>query len=84
MTTGIVDTFQQMGAIFIAVMLTLPGLDFLLLQGEPVTGASLLGLAAIVVLVSKYVSTPGDAAGGVAQRVVGWIVKPPEDDDHRR
>lgn len=81
MAQGLFDTFQQMTAIFIAVMLALPGLDFLLLQGEPATGAALLGLAAVVLLVSKYVSTPGDAAGGLAQRAVGWVVKPPEDDD---
>jgi hypothetical protein len=81
MTTGIVDTLQRMSAVFIAVMLALPGLDFLLLQGEPATGASLLALAAVVLLVSEYVSTPGDAVGSTAGRVVGWIAKPPEDEE---
>lgn len=81
MTAGIVDTLQRMSAVFIAVMLSIPGLDFLLLRAEPVTGVSLLGLAAVVLLVSEYVSTPGDAVGGTAQRVVGWIAKPPDDDE---
>lgn len=81
MSAGIVDTLQRMSAVVIAVMVALPGLDFLLLQGEPVIGAALLGLAALVMAVSEYVRSPSDVPAEAAQRVVGTVAKQPDDEE---
>jgi len=81
MATGIIDTIQRMSAVVIAVMLALPGVDFLLLQGEVAVGGGLLGLAALVMLVSEYVRSPTDVPAEAAQRVVGTVAKDPEDEE---
>jgi hypothetical protein len=81
MAAGILDTLQRMGAVVIAVLLALPGLDFLLLQGEPVIGGGLLGMAVLVLLVEEYVRTPSDVPVEAAQRVAGTVAKQPDDEE---
>lgn len=81
MAAGIVDTLQRMSAVVIAVMLAFPGLDFLLFQGEPVLGAGLLAMAAVVVLVSEYVRTPADVPAEAAKRAAGAVAKDPDDEE---
>lgn len=81
MTAGIVDTLGRMSAVVIAVMLALPGVDFLLLQGQPVVGGGLLAMAALVLAVEEYVRTPADVPAEAAQRVVGTVAKEPDDEE---
>ena len=81
MTSGIIDTLQRMSAVVIAVMLALPGVDFLLLQGDFVVGGGLLALAALVMLVSEYVRSPADVPAEAAQRVVGAVAKDPDEEE---
>jgi hypothetical protein len=80
MAAGIIATLQRMGAVVIAILLALPGLDFLLLQGEPVLGAGMLGMAAVVILVSEYVRTPTDVPAEAAQRAASAVAKDPDDE----
>jgi len=81
MADGIADLFQRAGAVILAVTIALPGLDFLLLRGDPVVGGGLLALAAVVLLVSEYVRSPSDVSVSATQLVVDAIVKDPDDEE---
>lgn len=81
METGIVDMFQRMGTVILALTIALPGVDFLLLRGDLVVGGGLLVLAAVVLVVSEYVRSPSDVPAEAAQRIVGAIATEPDDEE---
>lgn len=81
MAAGIIDTLQRMSAVVIAVMLAIPGVDFLVFQGETVLGAGMLALAGVVILVSEYVRTPTDVPAEAAKRAAGAVAKEPDDEE---
>ncbi|MFB6188261.1 MAG: hypothetical protein ABEI57_00085 [Halapricum sp.] len=80
MATSIVETIQRMGTALLVVPVALLGVNFLV-QGRFSAGVGFLGLAALMIAISEYVTTPKDVPGETAQRVVGWIAKPPEDEE---
>ncbi|TSD10000.1 hypothetical protein DP107_13510 [Haloglomus irregulare] len=55
------------------------GAEFLL-DGRTVQGLLFLGLAALMVGVERYVTTPMDLPGEIAGRVLGGMVKEPSDE----
>jgi len=76
---GIIGLVQLAATLVLAVPVALLGLQFLT-RGEPVAGATFLAIAAGMVLVEKYVLTPRDVPGMVAQRLVSRVAKAPESD----
>jgi len=81
MAPGIIDMVQRLGTVVLAITIALPGLDFLLLRGDPVVGGGLLALAALVLVVSEYVRSPSDVPAEAAKQVVGAAVEQPDDEE---
>lgn len=80
MTASAIDTIQRMGTALIVVPVVLVGVTFLV-EGKLVAGVGFLGVATLMVAISEYVRRPTDVPGSAVQRVVGWVAKPPEDDE---
>lgn len=80
MAASIIETIQRLGTVIIVAPITLFALD-LLAGGNVATGGAFLGIAALILLISEYVKSPTDVPASMAQRVVGRVAKPPEDDD---
>ncbi|MFC4988212.1 MULTISPECIES: DUF7533 family protein [Saliphagus] len=76
---SIIETLSLAGVLVFAIPAALAGLEFLLVRGQPVVGAVLIGLAVALVLVQRYVTLPGDVPGMVAQRVAGAVSKDPDE-----
>jgi len=53
----------------------------LLGDGRTTFGAGLLAIAVLMVLINEYVASPGDLPGMLAGKVVGTVVKEPEDEE---
>jgi hypothetical protein len=51
-----------------------------LAAGETALGGVLLAVAALMVVLPQYVTTPGDLPGAVASRVAGRAVETPDDE----
>jgi hypothetical protein len=79
MALGILDTLGLVGTLIFALPLALLGLQFL--AGErQLLGAGLVVVAALMVLLPRFITTPGDVPGAVASRLVGTAVTEPEAD----
>ena len=76
---GIIGLIQLAATLVLAVPVALLGLQFLT-RGELVAGSAFLAIAAGMVLVEKYVLTPRDVPGMLAERVVARVAKEPEPD----
>lgn len=61
-----------------AVPIALFGLS-LLGRGQTLWGGFALAVAVLMVVMQEYITTPGDIPGKVAERVVGTVVKEPEE-----
>lgn len=70
---GVIDTLQFALTLAFALPVGLMGATFLL-DGRPL-GAAFLVVAAGMVLVQQYLTTPKDVPLSAAERVTGWIVK---------
>lgn len=77
MPRGILELVGLAGSVLFASSVGLFGLQTLA-DGDTVAGLGYLGVAALMVLVPYYVTTPDDVAGSAAERAVGWVVR---DDD---
>ena len=55
------------------------GVD-MLLSGRGLLGAGFLGLAALMIAVEEYLTTPGDVPGMIAERAVGAVAAEPDPD----
>ncbi len=77
MSRGIIGLVQLAATLILAIPVALLGLQFLT-RGEVLGGATFLAIAAGMVLVEKYVVTPRDLPGLLAERVVGRVAKEPE------
>ena len=77
MSRGIIGLIQLAATLVLAVPVALLGLRFLT-RGEPVAGVAFIAIAAGMVLVEKYVFTPRDVPGMLAERVVGRVAKEPD------
>ena len=80
MGLGILDTLGLVGTLIFALPLALLGLQFLA-GDRQVLGAGLVVVAALMVLLPRFVTTPGDVPGAVASRLVGTAVGDPEEDE---
>lgn len=78
MARSILGTVGLALTLAFAIPVALLGLDFLV-RGRTLEGAAFLGIAALMVAVEEYVTTPTDIPGMVAGRVLGSAVKEPED-----
>jgi len=71
---GIVDTITSLGTMAFALTVAYVGLDFLLFGDRTVMGVAFLALAALMVLVPKYITTPGDLVGAITGRAAETVV----------
>lgn len=82
MSRGIIGLVQLAATLVLAIPVALLGLRFLT-RGEVLVGAAFLAIAAGMVLVEKYVVTPRDLPGLLAERVVGRVAKEPGSETDR-
>jgi hypothetical protein len=80
MGRGIIGTIQLGIAVALAVPVAMLGVQFLV-EGRTPMGIAFLGIAALMVGVEEYLTTPGDVPGMVASRVAGRVVKEPDSDE---
>ena len=73
---GIVDSIQLVGVLILAIPATLAGLEFLFVRGEPLLGATFIGLGVGIVLVQRLFALPTGPSGLFTTLVGG----PTEDD----
>lgn len=77
---GIIDTLTLAGTLVLAIPAALAGLEFLFVRGEPVLGVALIGLAAGLVVLERFLTLPSDVPALLAQRVVGSVASDPDPD----
>ena len=75
---GILGTIGLAGTLIFAIPVVLIGIE-MLLSGDTMLGAFFLGLAALMVGMQQYLTTPEDVPAGLAQKVVGVVVKEPDE-----
>lgn len=78
MATGILDLVGLAVTVAFAIPIALFGLA-LVGRGELLWGGLALALAALMVILQEYLTTPGDIPGKVAERIVGTIATDPEE-----
>jgi hypothetical protein len=78
MALGILDTFGLAGSLIFAIPLGVFGIDALL-RGRTFLGAFCVVVAAAMVALPHYLTTPTDVVEGAAQRAAGKAVKSPEE-----
>ena len=74
MAPGILDTIGLAGTVLFAAPVALFGAD-LLVRGNAVQGAVFLGIAALMVLVPRYVRTPKDVATDAVEKTAERVVE---------
>ena len=79
MARGILQWVGLAATLFVAAHLGLFGVEKVL-AGEHLLGGAFLALAAAALALEEYVTRPTDLPGSVAGKLVGTVVKPPEDD----
>ncbi|MBV0924235.1 hypothetical protein KTS45_08480 [Halomicroarcula limicola] len=82
MAQGILDTIGLMAVVVLAIPIALFGAEHLV-RGELLAGVVYLGIAALMVAIEQYLTTPTDIPGMVAEKTVGAVVKtedPSEED----
>ncbi|WP_224447891.1 DUF7533 family protein [Haloprofundus salilacus] len=77
MALGILDTVGLAATLVFAIPVAVYGVEQLA-SGETLFGVALLAVAAAMVLVPRYVTTPDDIPGKAAEKAVGTAVKSPE------
>jgi hypothetical protein len=80
MRLGIAGTIELAATLVFAAPVGIFGLTRLL-DGQTVLGGGLLAVAVGMVLLPQYLTTPGDVPAAVGERIVGAVVKTPDDDD---
>lgn len=78
MGKGIIGLVGLAITLAFAVPIALFGLT-LLADGEVLFGAAAVGVAVLMVVLEEYLTTPGDVPGKAAEKVVGAVVKEPEE-----
>ncbi|WP_117593006.1 DUF7533 family protein [Haloprofundus halophilus] len=82
MALGILDTIGLAATLVFAIPVAIYGIEQLA-SGETLFGVALLAVAAAMVLVPRYVTTPDDIPGKAAEKAVGSAVKNPEKNETR-
>ncbi|MFB6091950.1 MAG: hypothetical protein ABEK02_02945 [Haloquadratum sp.] len=80
MRLGIAGTIQLAATLVFAAPVGIFGLTRLL-DGETVLGGGLLAIAIGMVVLPQYLTTPDDIPVQLGERVVGSVVKTPDEDD---
>jgi len=75
---GIIDTIKLAAVLVFAIPAALAGFELLLVRGQPIVGIALIGLAVLLVLIKRWLTTPADVPGLVAKRAFGTVLKEPD------
>jgi len=79
MARGILELLGLAATVTVALPLALLGVEFLVFGGRPVTGVAFLAIAAGMVALRSYVTTPGDVPGMVVEKTVGAVARTDSD-----
>ncbi|WP_075937908.1 DUF7533 family protein [Halosegnis longus] len=79
MARSIMSTVGLAATVALAVPLVIFGIEQLL-AGEHLVGGIVLAIAALMVLIEEYLTTPTDIPGLVAEKTVGAVVEEPDED----
>jgi len=77
---GIIGTIQLAGTLVLALPVGLLGVEKLL-AGQTAVGAAFVGVAALMVALEEYLTTPGDVPGSIAQKTLGKVAKTHDDEE---
>jgi len=77
---GIIGTIQLAGTLVLALPVGLLGVEKLL-AGQTAVGAAFVGVAALMVALEEYLTTPGDVPGSVARKTLGKVAKTPDEEE---
>ncbi|WP_254273172.1 DUF7533 family protein [Haloarcula marina] len=80
MAQGILDTLGLAAVLVLAAPIALFGFEHVV-RGDLVMGGVYLGVAAGLILVEQYLTTPTDLPGMVAEKTVGAVVKTDDSTD---
>ena len=80
MRLGILGTLQLAGTLIFAAPVGVFGVSRLL-DGETLLGVGAVAIAVAMVALPQYLTTPGDVPAKLGERVVGAVLKPPDDED---
>jgi len=80
MARGILETVGLAAVLVLAIPVGLFGVEHLL-RGELPAGVAYLAIAAGMVAIEQYLTTPTDVPGVVAEKTVGAVVKTDEDEE---
>lgn len=78
MPRGILELIGLAGSVLFAASVGLFAVEQIV-EGSTVPGLGYLAIAALMVLVPYYVTTPDDVAGGAIEKTVGWVVETDDD-----
>jgi len=78
MPRGILELIGLAGSVLFAASVGLFGVETLV-AGDTVPGLGYLGVAALMVLIPYYVTTPDDVAGNAVEKVVGKVIETEDD-----
>jgi len=81
MAKGILGTIGLAATLVFAIPVAILGVQFLVIDGQPVLGVAFLGIAVLMVAVEEYLTTPTDIPGMVLGKTVGAAVIDPEADE---
>jgi len=80
MRLGILGTLQLAATMIFAAPVGIFGLTRLT-EGDIALGAGAVAIAAAMVVLPQYLTTPGDIPMKIGERVLGAVVKTPDDDE---
>jgi hypothetical protein len=82
MAMGIAESIQLAASLVFAIPLGIFGLTTLM-DGNTFLGGILVGVAVLMVVLPRRLTTPADVPAKVAEKAVGKAVKAPDEDDDR-
>jgi len=80
MPRGILDTVGLAATLVFAIPVGLLGLNFLV-DGRYLLGVGFLAVAALMVALQEYVTSPTDLPAKAAEKAVGTVVRTPEESE---
>jgi hypothetical protein len=80
MSRGILEMLGSVTLLMVAIPPAYAGLE-LLVRGNLIIGGGLLAVAVGMVLADQYVTRPGDLPALAAKKLVGSVVRPPDDEE---
>lgn len=80
MSWGILEMLGSVTILMVVVPPAFAGVA-LLLGGNIAVGVGLLVVALVMVAADQYITTPGDLPALAASKLVGIVVRPPDEED---